>query len=265
MTAHYILFMDESGDHNLSNIADDFPVFCLTGCIFESLYYREVVRPKLDKFKEHFWGTRDVILRSRDIRRHEGRFAFLHDPDKRKEFYFKLDDLMQGLQFTILSVVIQKHDYMARYGPNVQHPYHLSFKFIMERYAIMMRRRDRKSTGRIIAESRGQFEDGLLKGEYNRLKGASYYQRDFGNIVNFWMEKKRANIAGLQIADLVAYPIAAKVLHPDREQKAFDIIGDKFDHAPRQRGGILGYGLKIFPQPTHAHYLLWGGGKNNEA
>ena len=73
------------------------------------------------------------------------------------------------------------------------------------------------------------------------------------------MEKKTANIAGLQIADLVAYPIAAKVLRPDLEQKAFDVVIGKLDKASASKGsGILGYGLKIFPQPTFEHYNVFG-------
>ena len=74
------------------------------------------------------------------------------------------------------------------------------------------------------------------------------------------MEKKEANIAGLQIADLIAYPIAAKVLRPDAEQKAFDILVGKIDAAPANKGGsILGYGLNIFPQPTFDHYRVFSG------
>ena len=73
------------------------------------------------------------------------------------------------------------------------------------------------------------------------------------------MEKKERNIAGLQIADMIAYPIAAKVLRPGAEQKAFDVLQPKIDAAPRHKGSyLLGYGLKVFPQPTFEHYLLWG-------
>jgi hypothetical protein len=69
----------------------------------------------------------------------------------------------------------------------------------------------------------------------------------------------RSNLAGLQIADLVAYPIAAKVLRPDAEQKAFDILCPKIAAGPVcNRRSILGYGLKIFPQPTAEHEWLWG-------
>ena len=66
------MFIDESGDHNLQNIDDQFPLFCLCGCVFEKEYYRTTARPLIDKLKIRFWNSMDVILLSRDIRRQEG-------------------------------------------------------------------------------------------------------------------------------------------------------------------------------------------------
>ena len=254
------MFMDESGDHDLRNIDRNFPVFCLAGCIFERHYYHRVVRPLVNGFKLLLWGTTDVILHSREIRKHQGAFSFLSDPVKRQEFYAALNDLIKGLNFTILAVVILKWAHLDKYGVEARHPYHLSLEFILERYLIMMHRQSKTSTGYILAESRGKQPDRLLKEEYYRLRDeGTFYQLDLNNITGFWMEKKEANIVGLQIADLVAYPIAAKVLRPQVEQKAFDVLLEKIDAAPKHKGGsILGYGLKIFPQATFEHYLLWG-------
>jgi len=92
----YVLFMDETGDHNLRSIDHNFPVFCLAGCIFERRYYHQVVRPRVDAFKKRFWGTTDVILHSRDIRKHQGPFAFLGNAEKRGEFYTALNGLMRS-------------------------------------------------------------------------------------------------------------------------------------------------------------------------
>ena len=38
----YVMFMDEAGDHNLRNIDNSFPAFCLVCCIFESAYYHAI-------------------------------------------------------------------------------------------------------------------------------------------------------------------------------------------------------------------------------
>ena len=255
---NFVLFLDESGDHNLLSIDRNFPVFCLAGCIFERSYYHHIVRPRLDAFKMQFWNTTQVILHSREIRKHQRAFSFLDDQDRRESFYAALNALIQELDFTILAIVILKQAHLNEYGLRARHPYHLSLEFILERYSLAMRRRGRESTGYILAESRGKREDRLLKAEYERLRGGGSFFQNLGNITGFWMEKKGKNIAGLQIADLVAYPIAAKVLRPRSEQKAFDLLSEKIDAAPQHKGGgILGYGLKVFPQPTFDHYLLW--------
>ena len=256
----YIMFMDESGDHALDSIDRSFPIFCLAGCIFESDYYHHVARPQVDAFKMRFCDSTKVIIHSRDIRKWEGSFSFLHDPQKREGFYQALNALMGQLEYRILAIVIPKTALLCRYGSAARHPYHLSLEFIVERYSMMMRRLGGNATGYILAESRGRVEDRLLDEEYQRLQEhGSAYQTDLSNITGLWMEKKAANIVGLQIADLSAYPIAAKVLRPDKEQKAFDVLEGKIDAAPPSKGGsILGYGLKVFPQPTFEHYLRWG-------
>lgn len=53
---------------------------------------------------------------------------------------------------------------------------------------------------------------------------------------------KKENSNGLQMADLLAYPIARYVIDKERANPAFDLIEPKF----YKRGGKR-YGLKIFP------------------
>jgi hypothetical protein len=252
--------MDESGDHNLESIDKTFPAFCLAGCVFEREYYKQVVRPTVDALKQRFWSRTDVILHSSEIRKHRGIFSFLGNADKRQEFYEAINQLISTMDFTIIAVVILKKAHLDHYGDGARHPYHLSLEFIMERYSMLMNRKGNNIEGYMMAESRGLKEDTLLKNQYFNLKRfGTRYQPTLGNISSFWMEKKTANFAGLQIADLVAYPIAAKVLRPDLEQKSFDVIIKKLDKAPANKGGgILGYGLKIFPQPTFEHYNAFG-------
>jgi hypothetical protein len=253
----HILFVDESGDHNLANIDDNFPVFCLAGCAFESNYYNGEVRKTVDEFKLRWWGRTEVDLHSREIRKCEGDFSFLHDPAKKEAFYADLNGLVSSLRFRIIAIVILKNSHRDRYGPKAKHPYSLSLAFMLERYSKLIVRNGWAESGWILAESRGGDEDGALKAEYCRLvKQGTYYQSNLSNITSLWTEKKSANIAGLQIADLVAYPIAAKVLRPMMENKSLEILMEKFDVSPR--GQILGFGLKIFPEPTTEHRLAFG-------
>ncbi|MCK4473365.1 MAG: hypothetical protein KAW49_16405, partial [Anaerolineae bacterium] len=48
-----------------------------------------------------------------------------------------LNDLIRGLDFTILAIVILKQDHLNKYGTRARHPYHLSLEFIMERYSMV--------------------------------------------------------------------------------------------------------------------------------
>ena len=257
--ADYVMFVDESGDHNLSNIDDNFPLFCLCGCIFEKDYYHDVARPMVDDLKRRFLGATDVILHSRDIRRRQKRFRFLHDSGQREAFYEAINTVMRGLDFSILAVAILKRDHLANYGEQAQHPYHLALEFILERFVLEMQQGNEVSRGHIIAESRGRVEDNLLKDEFFRLKERGSYYQSFDAVTTLWTEDKQENIAGLQIADLVAYPIARKILDPTSPQLSFDVIRAKVRHKPGQVNCLLGYGIKIFPQATFDHYFYLDG------
>ena len=46
-----IMFLDESGDHSLVKIDEQFPVFCLAGCIFDEGEYQQNSKAKTDAFK----------------------------------------------------------------------------------------------------------------------------------------------------------------------------------------------------------------------
>ena len=53
---------------------------------------------------------------------------------------------------------------------------------------------------------------------------------------------KKENINGLQLADLIAYPIARYVIEPKRANPAFEVLEKKIYTKNGKR-----YGLKIFP------------------
>jgi hypothetical protein len=56
---------------------------------------------------------------------------------------------------------------------------------------------------------------------------------------------KLANMPGLQIADLAAYPIARHIIAPDSANPAYDAIMPRIRKSPS--GKMLGWGLKVFP------------------
>lgn len=96
----------------------------------------------------------------------------------------------------------------------------------------------------ILVEKRGYQEDASLKLEFRSIvDGRSRHGQTWNFDIRF-MDKKH-NSTGLQIADLVAYPIGRHVIQPDQPNRAFELLKPKIRSGPQRR--FLGYGLKTFP------------------
>lgn len=244
----YIMFLDESGDHNLKKIDKSYPIFCLAGCIVEFNYYNQVFEKEVDKVKIKHFGMRDIIIRSYDIRKQKGEFSALVDKKKRESFYLDLDQLVENLQFTVIASVINKLKLKERYSEPGD-PYDLCFQFIMERFCMFLG--EKRNVGIMRMESREAHNDRRLAEDYENFRrdGDGRFikpEEAQRKLVDLSFNQKTQNIAGHQIADLVAYPIGSYVLYPKRENIAFKIVEKKF-HRKRGTNQHLNYGLKIFP------------------
>lgn len=243
----YIMFLDESGDHSLETIDTSYPIFCLAGCIVDFDYYNNVFEREVDNLKVEYFSTRDIIFRSYDIRKQKGQFSLLVDKKKRESFYLGLDDLVGNLQFTVIASAINKLKHKKHYSqPN--DPYDLCFQFIMERFCMFLG--EKRNTGIMRMESREAHNDRVLAEDYEifRNKGNNIFSpiEVKRKLADLSFNQKSQNIAGHQIADLVAYPIGSYVFKPERENPAFKIIEKKF-HRKRGTNQYINYGLKIFP------------------
>ena len=68
MNRHYHFFIDETGDHGLSYVDSNFPLFLLCGVLFEDSELKKL-EDNIDKFKINFFKTKQVILHSKEIRK----------------------------------------------------------------------------------------------------------------------------------------------------------------------------------------------------
>lgn len=239
-----IMFLDESGDHSLEKIDKSYPIFSLAGCIFDFEYYHSKVEPAFQDLKHRHFGSTDVILRSYDIRKQKGDFACLVDRAKREAFYADLNALMSGTQYTIIAGAINKLKLKSQYSAP-ENPYHLCFNFIMER-AIMFSGSTKESIMFRI-ESRETHNDKVLAQEYEKFKKGSgrFTSAEIGaKFADLAFNQKSQNIIGMQISDLVAYPIGRWALDEAKENRAFEILKPRI-HS--KDGKLLGYGLKLFP------------------
>lgn len=217
--SRFIAFLDECGDHSLEKIDRDFPLFVLSVIVVERTAYVEQIIPALTKIKLKFWNHEGVNLHSRDIRRALRDFAFMQVPHLRQEMLEVLDTTIKNLPFTLFLAAIDKEKHKNHHGVEVTNLYDLALSYTFKNVANFLKERGEKILP-IIAESRGKNEDTELK--------ASFYQlvNCYGELPNFpiTFRRKHDNIAGIQIADLCAYPAARKILNPNKTNRAFDAI-----------------------------------------
>ena len=62
----YIVYIDESGDHCLTDNDPEYPVFVLAFCVFRKDDYANLISPTIKKFK--YFGHDAVILHKNSIR-----------------------------------------------------------------------------------------------------------------------------------------------------------------------------------------------------
>jgi hypothetical protein len=242
----YFVFMDESRDHGLVNLDASFPVFLLCGVITEYSEY-ENIKNTFNVIKDRFWKNKLVIFHSRDIRKCDKEFSVLFDLDLKKEFYDRLNHCITNCDYHIIASAIEKATYIMKYGKLSNDVYELALSFVIERTVFYLDGLGEfEKEVEIVIEKRGKKEDKKLEEHFQRLmsRGTGYVSAErLKNLrMKFIFKDKKENINGLQLADLLAYPIARYVMEPYRANPAFDILKNKF----YGKGGKR-YGLKVFP------------------
>jgi hypothetical protein len=240
----FVVFVDESGDHGLDRIDENYPVFVLAFCIVSKTDYTDILVPTLQKFKFKHFGHDQVILHEVDIRKDRGSFSFLKSKERKETFYNELTGIVESTRFTLVSTVINKAPYKLRYN-DPANPYHVALGYGLERVFYYLRGINAvDSRTHVIFEKRGKKEDAELELEFRRVCDGANYERLHLPFEIIFADKK-SNSAGLQLADLLARPVGLKTLRPQQPNRAYDVIETKF-----YRNGFgqhLGWGLKIFP------------------
>jgi hypothetical protein len=244
-----VLFLDESGDHNLSVIDPLYPLFVLGGVIVEKDYAEGTLKREFDAFKQAMFGRTDIVLHTADITRNRRGFERMIDTGFRERFYKDLNNLMRRLEYKVVACVIRKDAHLARYGVAALDPYLLSLDVLVERFIFEVGKR--KSAGVIVAEKRDPTLDHELELAWLNLKvqGTGHVSPKSVElcITGLNLRAKTEDIAGLQLADLVVTPIGRHVLgKPDKDD--YRIISQKYRRS--RKGDHLGYGLVILPKET---------------
>lgn len=240
-----IVYLDETGDHTLQLVDKDYPVFGLVLVVCDVKSYTQIIVPSVYQLKMDFFGHEGVILRSYDIRKQKGPYAFLSDAVRRNDFYTRINDVMSLKNYTLIAAMIRKQQHKERYGDAAVNPYDLAMQFALERLLPMLEEVEQKEVC-ILAEARGKKEDDQLSLSFYRFvsEGNSYTPRERISKIQFRLKflTKEMNIVGMQMADLAAYPTARHVIDPAKLNLPYDVLKPRFYVGSGQIRG-----LKIFP------------------
>lgn len=227
------LYLDESGDHTWS--ASDDPgrrYLGLVGVAFSVSAY-EPFQVEFEALKrKHFPGDLDepVVLHRVDLVRKTGRFVALRDSVACEAFDRELLDVIGRAAFWTVAVVLDKRSHQAKLYRGLTHPYHYCLNAVLERYCGRMRFFG-AMRGDVMVEGRGGVEDRELKKEFRYFaEHGSRYTRpgDLATLTSkeIKIREKKADVCGLQLADLLARPLTRDVL---RHENRTEAAGAPFD------------------------------------
>lgn len=250
----YIVYVDESGDHSLSSVDKDYPIFCLAFCIFRKSDYANFAVGQLHDFKFRWFGHDSFVLHESDIVKRRYPFSFLQYDDIRNRFMEDLSGVLHRSPMTVMAAVIRK-EHLTRKYTSPDNPYQLALLFCLERVFEFLRANgEGDSICHVVCESRSPKEkpgsgkeDRELELEFRRIVAGDHYLRRGNGMPCFDIQfvSKQANSCGLQLADLIARPIGLRILRGHQPNRAFDIIEPKIWKGPG--GSRSWYGLKVFP------------------
>lgn len=260
----YRIYIDETGTHDLRSVDNPNERFlALTGVIFDSEHYGSVVQVQMAEMKlQYFQIDPDtpLIFHRKEMVNKRPPFQSLWDKEINNKFNNSLLEALKNWQYTVITIVIDKKEHRDRYKVWKYHPYHYCLMVLLERYVQFLDRNN--GVGDVMVEMRGGLEDQKLKESYKRLfeEGTDHISMGLWQKVltsrKLKVKPKKANITGLQVADLIAHPSRREILQDHNlisdnrivfGDKICKILRDEKYYRNAKSGIIKGYGKKLLP------------------
>jgi Protein of unknown function (DUF3800) len=211
-TRRYRLYFDETGTGDLRAHKKDQNqrYLSLTGLVFRQDVHDSTFTTRLSALKRRVFNTPNIILHRREIIDRKGDFAGLDEPDIRADFDTQFLDLIGYLPGPAFTVSIDKQAHLEKYKAWQFDPYHYVLTCLVERYALWLHRHN--FVGDVMGEARTEWHDGRLRRAFNYQydNGSRFLRPEVAKLRltsrELKLQPKTANIAGLQVADLLAHP-----------------------------------------------------------
>ena len=261
--ALYRIYIDEVGTPDLGHTDDPNNRFLsLTGVICEADHMLNVIQPDMESIKRHYFQTdadQPVIFHRKELVNKRPPFQSLHDLEIEKNYNADILEALREWEYRVVTVAIDKKAHKEQYVVWRYEPYHYCLEILIERYVLFLESGGHR--GDVMIEQRNRRDDSKLKDSFSDLydRGTDYIKPEriqaYVTSKKLKIKPKEKNIAGLQLADLIAHPSRREILldnglivDPRR------IFGDEIcailrvnKYLRSRRGRIKGYGKKMLP------------------
>ena len=262
MSSHrYRLYVDEVGTDDVTHVTDDNNRYLsLTGVAMTQRTARDELDQKFSWIKKAVFDhdhDDPLIFHRSDIVKRKRAFGVLLNAEKCDLFDRAIFRAMEGTEYCVITVMVDKLGMVKQPNWKNQHPYHYLMEILIEKYVQLLERKD--AEGDVMPEARQGKKDVHLQIEFERVLangthfvGSSRMERITSTKLKF--RPKSANISGLQLADLIAHPShmylrsvrGHQVTLGQYAKRVSDLlVASKFDRS--HSGTISGYGTKWFP------------------
>lgn len=217
MKENYLVFIDESWDHNLDKTKFDnyYNIFVLCAVVIKESDYNKLDK-EIKSIKYKYRDSDDIILHTAEITRpnksRDDRNLLFNDPRFRRDFYTDINNLIASSPIQILYCAIDKNKMVKQYGYHAEDPYLFSFENLLNRIlrAVWWWVCD------IYPEKRTNTENIKLETEMIKLRTmwSKFYtwSEIWSRVSSFTLKDKNTGINGLQFVDLIVSPIGRHLL-----------------------------------------------------
>lgn len=220
----YRMYVDEVGGAHMKNFRNDNERYLsLTGIVVELDYAKTKLSIAIEDLKTSFFSEHHpddpVILHRTDIMKRKSHFRVLESSDIADRFDGELINIFTNSDYQVITVGIDKEAHTRHYS-DPSHPYHYLLEILVERYVKQLHTWNAK--GDIFVESRNHNDNNTLNVEFRLFYEAGnenvsvdrVQRRLIDGKLNF--KRKDQNVAGLQLADLIAFPSHRHLVCSDR-------------------------------------------------
>ena len=263
----YRIYIDEVGNHTMKEALSENERFLTLFGVWISLdHVLNVIQPEMHAIKYEFFQSDPdeppVVFHRKEIARFQGPYSVLYgDKERRRAFGDRMLRAYQEWQYSAVVVTIDKAAHFSKYQAWRYEPYHFCMAVLLERYTRFLERRGLQ--GDVMAESRFGTLNDKLKDSFTGIfdKGTRYVPaRTFQSFLTsrqLKLKPKKANIAGLQLADLLAHPAQygwrkeCGLVERQASEYGIEIVQildeSKYDRDPGT-GNMVGWGKKLLPK-----------------